>query len=105
MMSSGTKARPRHVPQRTCVGCRQTSAKRQFVRIVRTLAGTVEVDPTGKKSGRGAYLCARPECWQEALKKDRLVRALRTALSQADRAMLREYGESLATSVATAQGC
>lgn len=86
------------------MGCRETSAKRQFVRVVRTSAGSVEVDTTGKKSGRGAYLCPRPECWQEALKKDRLARALRTTLSQADRAILREYGESLATSVAAARG-
>lgn len=86
------------------MGCRETGTKRQFVRIVRTPAGTVEVDPTGKKSGRGAYLCPQPECWQEALKKDRLARALRTTLSQADRAMLREHGESLATSIATAGG-
>jgi predicted RNA-binding protein YlxR (DUF448 family) len=65
----------------------------------------VEIDPTGKKSGRGAYLCPQPECWQEALKKDRLARALRTTLSQEDRSMLREYGESLATPVAQARGC
>jgi predicted RNA-binding protein YlxR (DUF448 family) len=87
------------------VGCRETSAKRQFVRIVRTPAGPVEIDPTGKKSGRGAYLCPQPGCWQEALKKDRLARALRTTLSQEDRSMLREYGESLATPVAQARGC
>ena len=87
------------------MGCRETSAKRQFVRIVRTPAGPVEIDPTGKKSGRGAYLCPQPECWQEALKKDRLERALRTTLSQEDRSMLREYGESLATPVAQARGC
>ena len=49
--------RQRHIPQRTCVGCRTTTAKRQFVRIVRTAAGRVEVDLTGKKAGRGAYLC------------------------------------------------
>jgi predicted RNA-binding protein YlxR (DUF448 family) len=64
----------------------------------------VEVDPTGKKSGRGAYLCPRPECWEEALKKDRLARALRTTLSQPDRVMLREYGENLAAAAATARG-
>ena len=61
-------SRPRHVPQRTCVACRQTSAKRQLVRVVRTPAGSVTVDPTGKLSGRGAYLCDSPACWQTALK-------------------------------------
>jgi predicted RNA-binding protein YlxR (DUF448 family) len=70
--------RPRHVPQRTCVACRQTSAKRQLVRIVRTPDGSVTVDPTGKLSGRGAYLCDSPLCWQAAFKqRGALSRALK----------------------------
>lgn len=97
-MSAKVQTKPRHVPQRTCVGCRETGAKREFVRVVRTPIGTVEVDPTGKKSGRGAYLCRRPECWQAALKKDRLGHALRTTLSEADRAALLEHAEGLAAS-------
>src|ERR1700681_2331359 len=59
-------SRPRHVPQRTCVVCRQTSAKRQLVRVVRTPDGGVTIDPSGKLSGRGAYLCDSPACWQTA---------------------------------------
>jgi uncharacterized protein len=71
-------SRPRHVPQRTCVACRQTSAKRQLVRIVRTPDGSILVDPTGKLSGRGAYLCDSPACWQAALKpRGALARALK----------------------------
>ena len=50
-------SRPRHIPQRTCVACRQTGAKRQLVRVVRAPDGSVTIDPTGKRSGRGAYLC------------------------------------------------
>ena len=53
------------------------------------------VDPTGKRNGRGAYLCARQECWETALKKDRLARSLRTSLSPQDRVELRRYGEQL----------
>ena len=83
----------RHVPQRTCIGCRTTSAKREFVRVVRTPEGTLEVDPGGKRNGRGAYLCARMECWHEALKRDRLARALRTTVSTADAEALRRYAE------------
>lgn len=94
-------SRPRHVPQRTCVGCRQTGSKREFVRIVRTPAGGIEVDPTGKKAGRGAYLCPRAECWEEALKKDRLARALRARLSEAERAGLREHAQRLMAPVRT----
>ena len=85
----------RHVPQRTCVACRTTSDKREFVRIVRTAEGTVVADPTGKRDGRGAYLCANRACWEDALKKDRLARALRTAISPADREELRRYAEQI----------
>lgn len=88
-------SRTRHIPQRTCVACRTTSGKREFVRIVRTAEGTVVADPTGKRDGRGAYLCARRACWEDALKKDRLGRALRTAISPADREELRRYAEQI----------
>ena len=83
----------RHVPQRTCIGCRTSSAKRQFVRVVRTAEGRVQVDATGRQNGRGAYLCERLDCWQEALKRDRLARALRTTISPEDAEALRRYAE------------
>jgi uncharacterized protein len=70
-------SRPRHVPQRTCVACRQTNAKRQLVRIVRAPDGTVTIDPTGKRSGRGAYLCESADCWQAGLTRGVLSRALK----------------------------
>jgi predicted RNA-binding protein YlxR (DUF448 family) len=70
--------RPRHVPQRTCVACRQVAGKRTLVRVVRTAEGTVEVDPTGKRNGRGAYLHADPACWDLALKRNVLQHALKT---------------------------
>jgi predicted RNA-binding protein YlxR (DUF448 family) len=88
-----SKQTAKHVPQRTCVACRETSAKREFVRIVRSPAGRVEVDEAGKAAGRGAYLCARAACWQSALKKDTLSRALRTTVSSEDREALRAYAE------------
>lgn len=83
--------RRRHVPQRTCIACRTTSAKRELVRIVRTMEGHLEIDPTGKRSGRGAYLCRRPECWQDALKRGRLERSLKIRLLPEDRARLESY--------------
>lgn len=85
----------RRLPQRTCIACRSTTGKRELVRIVRTPAGKVEVDPTGKKAGRGAYVHANLDCWDTALKKDRLANALKTVISAADRQALREYGQSL----------
>jgi predicted RNA-binding protein YlxR (DUF448 family) len=92
--SSVTAARVRKQPQRSCVACRETSDKRDLVRIVRTEAG-VEVDGTGRKPGRGAYLCHRPECWRDALKKNRLDAALKARLSQDDKLRLTEYVASM----------
>lgn len=84
------------MPLRTCVACRTTGAKRGLVRIVRTPQGGVEVDPTGKAAGRGAYLCRRRECWQEALKREGLARALRVQLWDADKDRLKTFAEELA---------
>lgn len=88
-------SRAKHIPQRTCVGCRTTGEKRAFLRAVRTPEGTVEVDPTGKRNGRGAYLCPRSACWEEALKKGRLARALRTSISPQDLEQLRRHAGRL----------
>ncbi|MGI6146172.1 MAG: YlxR family protein [Firmicutes bacterium] len=66
----------RKVPQRTCVGCGTVGDKRQFMRVVRTPDGQVVLDATGKKSGRGAYVCKSSECLARAIKGGRLARAL-----------------------------
>ncbi len=89
--------RPRRVPQRTCIACRRVEGKRQLVRIVRTPAGTVELDPTGRKNGRGAYLHADPACWDAAFKRKVIQHALKTELTDADRAALEAYRASLAS--------
>jgi predicted RNA-binding protein YlxR (DUF448 family) len=81
----------RHVPQRTCVGCREEQPKRALVRIVRAADGRVAVDATGKAAGRGAYLCTRSACWAMAFQRGALARALRTTLSSEDRAALEHY--------------
>lgn len=67
----------KRVPQRTCVGCRQVEGKRGLVRVVRTPAGEILVDPTGKKSGRGAYVHPETACVQAALSGQRLGRVLK----------------------------
>lgn len=87
--------RPKHVPLRTCVACRQVRPKRELLRIVRTPQGRVELDGTGKKSGRGAYLCARRACWELALKKKRLEHELAIAIGPEDLASLEAYMASL----------
>ncbi|MBC7335585.1 MAG: YlxR family protein, partial [Clostridia bacterium] len=66
----------RHVPERMCLGCRAKRPKRELVRVVRTPAGEVLIDPTGKRSGRGAYVCPQEECLRKAIKHKALERAL-----------------------------
>lgn len=87
--------RPKHVPERTCIGCREIRPKRELIRIVLTESGGVEIDPTGKRSGRGAYLCKAKTCWEAGLKKEHLDRALRTKIAVEDRRALAQYGEML----------
>jgi predicted RNA-binding protein YlxR (DUF448 family) len=65
-----------------------------LVRIVRTPHG-VELDLTGKKPGRGAYLCRQQACWREALRKNRLDAALKTRLSADEKLKLNEFAASL----------
>lgn len=83
--------KPRHVPERTCIACKQVRPKRELIRVVRTPTGHVELDPTGKKSGRGAYLCAKRSCWEPALHKGRLEREFELTLLEEDRAALEAY--------------
>lgn len=89
------KGTNKHIPQRTCIACRQVKDKRQLVRLVRVSDSSVEVDPGGGRAGRGAYLCPSVDCWQEGLKGRRLERALGATLSQDNRRQLGEYGKGL----------
>jgi len=91
-------ARPKHVPQRTCIVCRTTAGKRTLTRLVRTDDG-VQVDPTGKRNGRGAYLCDQPACWQRAISADVLEKALRATLTAEDRERLRSHVPQAAENV------
>lgn len=63
------------MPQRMCVGCREMKEKRALKRIVRSPEGEISIDETGKKNGRGAYLCPSPECLAKARKTRSLERA------------------------------
>lgn len=85
--------RRRHVPQRTCVGCRAVLPKRALVRIVRRPEG-VQVDPTGKLAGRGAYLHDKRSCWERGM-KGALAHALKTELTVEDRESLLSYMATL----------
>lgn len=85
--------RPRHIPQRTCVGCRAVMPKRSLIRLVRRPEG-VQVDPSGKLAGRGAYIHDRRACWEKGL-KGALAHALKTTLSPENLNALRQFAQSL----------
>jgi predicted RNA-binding protein YlxR (DUF448 family) len=93
---SGAKGpRPRHVPQRTCVACRDKTNKRALFRIVRTSDGQAEVDLTGRKPGRGAYICDTPACWERATSTSMLDNALKTTLTPETKNTLRSFAATI----------
>ncbi len=73
---------PKKIPQRTCMACQEKKDKRELVRIVRSPEGDISVDMTGKKPGRGAYICPNLECLNKVIKSKRLERSLETTISQ-----------------------
>lgn len=88
--------RVRHVPQRTCIACRQSDAKRALTRLVRKDKDRVAVDPTGKQAGRGAYLCHNPACWKMAIQRRSIERALKiSGLHPDDQAKLQQFAQHL----------
>ena len=87
------KHRRKHLPQRTCIGCRTVQEKRSLTRVVRTQEG-VGIDLKGKTAGRGAYLHDLRSCWQLGL-NGRLAHALKTEISAEDMAVLKAYMSTL----------
>ena len=71
----------KRIPQRMCAGCRQVKDKRELIRIVRTPLGEILIDPTGKKPGRGVYLCPKMECLNLVNKSNRLEKSLKQPIS------------------------
>jgi uncharacterized protein len=87
--SMGAKQpRQKHVAQRSCVVCRQKTDKRRLTRLVYAPDSGVVVDPTGKRAGRGAYLCRRAACWDKALGSSILNHAFKTKITAVDKEML-----------------
>ena len=93
-MANADNKPKKHVPQRTCVACREVNEKRSLIRIVRGPEG-VAVDKTGRMPGRGAYLHDSKDCWDKALKRGILARSLKTEISPEDMEVLRSYMDSL----------
>ena len=70
------------IPQRQCMGCRERKEKRQLIRVVRSPEGEVSLDFSGKKNGRGAYLCPDPQCLKKAIRSKSLDRSLEVTIPQ-----------------------
>lgn len=73
--------KPKKIPMRMCVGCREMKEKRELIRIVRTPDGETVLDSTGKRSGRGAYVCRQVECLRRAIRQKQLERQLEITLT------------------------
>ena len=76
-MATGKK-----IPQRQCIGCGQMKDKKELIRILKTQDGSIVIDATGKKNGRGAYICPDEECLQKAFKTKGLERSFKMAIDQ-----------------------
>jgi len=68
------------IPFRMCAGCGQMKSKKEMIRVLKTPEDEIVIDSTGKKNGRGAYLCCRVECLQKAIKTKGLERSLKVSI-------------------------
>ena len=68
------------VPLRQCIGCGEMKSKKEMMRVLRTTENEIVLDTTGRKNGRGAYLCKNPECFRKAVKSHGLERSLKTTI-------------------------
>lgn len=80
------------IPMRQCVGCREMKPKKELIRIIRTSEDTMEVDISGKKNGRGAYICPDRECLSKAVKSKGLERSLKMSVPEE---IFKEFEEEL----------
>ncbi|MCP5096159.1 MAG: YlxR family protein [Chloroflexi bacterium] len=87
-MSKKKPGRSKHIPQRTCIACRQKTDKRRLTRLVNTDKSGVLVDLTGKRNGRGAYVCDQTACWDKILNSPLLNKALKTEISAEEKASM-----------------
>ena len=79
-MGTNNNMRVRKVPMRQCTGCGERKEKKELIRIIKTPEDLIEVDFTGKKNGRGAYICNSTECLRLARKRKSLERSLKTSI-------------------------
>jgi len=70
------------IPLRKCVACGENKPKKELIRVIRNTEGIVEVDLTGRKNGRGAYICSNLECLNKAKKNKNLAKSLKTEIPE-----------------------
>ena len=87
--------KPKKIPMRMCVGCREMKPKKELLRVVRSPEGEVSFDLTGRKSGRGAYVCADEACLARAIRQKQLERAFSAPISDAVREQLTQQIASI----------
>ena len=73
--------KPKKIPLRMCIGCREMKEKKQLLRVVRSPEETISLDPTGRKPGRGAYICREKECLEKAIRQHQIERAFSCSVS------------------------
>ena len=83
------------VPLRQCVGCGQMKSKKEMMRVIKTAEGDIVLDVTGRKNGRGAYLCKQEECLKMAMKNKGLERSFKMSIDQSvHESLQKEYDEN-----------
>ena len=96
-------AKPRKIPMRMCVGCREMKPKAQLLRVVKPQDGDAHIDRTGKAQGRGAYVCGQIECLRKARKSRALERALDAKIEESVFAQLEAQIEAIAAKAAQSE--
>lgn len=87
----------RKVPMRKCIGCQEMKNKKELMRVLRTTEGDIVLDTTGKKNGRGAYICFSEECFEKAVKNKGLERSLKMSIPAEVYESLKKEIESIET--------
>ena len=89
--------KPKKIPLRMCLGCNEMKPKAELIRVVKSPEGDISLDSTGKKNGRGAYICHNPQCLEKAIKTKRLERTFSVAIPNEVYESLKEEMKLLGT--------
>ena len=85
------------IPMRMCVGCAEMKLKNELIRVIKTPENEIVLDATGRKNGRGAYICRQKECLQKARKNKGLERSFKMSISPESYDMLEKEFDQLET--------